>query len=166
METLANNRLQPCLFDRLCDDEPEKTVESRSQRIISLARFKEGVLRDLSWLFNSSSHVSGELIGADERVRTSVVNFGVRDLSGLVSDSVDLESYRLQVRDALLAFEPRLNRNKLELKLSRGGGDGSAENRLGTLRFEISGELWARPMPERFYARTDLDLETGQCVVF
>jgi type VI secretion system protein ImpF len=46
------DRLQPCLLDRLTDDQPEKHEESRTQRIVSLQRYKAGVLRDLEWLFN------------------------------------------------------------------------------------------------------------------
>jgi type VI secretion system protein ImpF len=31
--------------------------------------------------------------------------------------------------------------------------------------FEIEGELWAQPMPDRLYVKTKFDLETGQCEV-
>jgi len=47
-------KLQPCLLDRLTDDEPRKQEESRSQRVISHQKYRRGVLRDLEWLFNSS----------------------------------------------------------------------------------------------------------------
>ena len=30
------------------------------------------------------------------------------------------------------------------------------------LVIEIRGELWARPMPEEFLLRTEIDLETGE----
>jgi type VI secretion system protein ImpF len=163
MELQANNRLQPCLLHRLTDDDPSSRVESRSERVVSLSRYKESVLRDLRWLFNSSAHIQGDPIHDDPLIKTSVLNFGVRDLSGLVSDSIDLEQYRRQIIESLLAFEPRLNRHKLEVKFVDFDGAGSSTHRAGTLRFEVSGELFARPMPERFLARTEIDLETGEC---
>ena len=48
-------RLQPCLLDRLTDDEPKNSEESRTQRVVSLSRYKKGVLRDMEWLLNSSA---------------------------------------------------------------------------------------------------------------
>ena len=40
-------KLQPCLLDRLTDDEPQKGEESRMQRVISAQRYRRGVLSDL-----------------------------------------------------------------------------------------------------------------------
>jgi len=51
-ELTAIEKLQPCLLDRLTDDEPGKKEESRAQRVVSLQRYRRGVLRDLEWLFN------------------------------------------------------------------------------------------------------------------
>ena len=47
MAETAIEKLQPCLLDRLTDDEPGKKEESRSQRVISHQKYKRGVLRDL-----------------------------------------------------------------------------------------------------------------------
>jgi type VI secretion system protein ImpF len=30
------------------------------------------------------------------------------------------------------------------------------------LTFEIEGELWAQPIPQKMYLRTELDLDTGK----
>jgi predicted component of type VI protein secretion system len=57
------DRLQPRLLDRLTDDDPVKSEESRNQRIISLQRYKAGVLRDLDWLFNAIGHSPDERAG-------------------------------------------------------------------------------------------------------
>ena len=40
-ELTQQERLQPCLLDRLTDDAPEKTQESRDQRVVSLRRLRE-----------------------------------------------------------------------------------------------------------------------------
>src|SRR5207302_11125386 len=98
------DRLQPCLLDRLTDDEPGKKEESRSQRIISLQRYKMGVLRDLDWLFNSIGHFLDERVGdvtlADyEEAYRSVINFGIRQFYGGLAP--DFEEVKKQLFDAL-----------------------------------------------------------------
>ena len=59
-ELVAIERLQPCLLDRLTDDQSSVDVESRTQRVVSTARYKEGVLRDLRWIFNTQRHRENE----------------------------------------------------------------------------------------------------------
>ena len=48
------DRLQPALLDRLRDDDPDNPHEAPDMRVMSRARLREVVLRDLSWLFNSN----------------------------------------------------------------------------------------------------------------
>jgi len=163
MEQQANNRLQPCLLQRLTDDDPKNRNETRSDRVVSLSKYKESVLRDLTWLFNTSAHIEGEPIHDHTDVRSSVINFGIRDLAGYVTDSLDLDAYRRQLIEALLAFEPRLNRHKLDVQFISDRDAGYSRGRKGTLRFEITGELYAYPVPERFLARSQIDMETGRC---
>ena len=59
-ELAVIEKLQPCLLDRLTDDEPQNQQESRTQRVISLQRYRQDVLRDLLWLFNASAHLPEE----------------------------------------------------------------------------------------------------------
>ena len=49
-------KLQPCLLDRLTDDEPGNQKESRLQRVVSPQKYRAGVLRDVEWLFNSRAY--------------------------------------------------------------------------------------------------------------
>jgi type VI secretion system protein ImpF len=151
------DRLQPCLLDRLTDDDPDKREENRNQRIISLQRYKAGVLRDLDWLFNAFGHSpderAGDLTLADyEEVCRSVVNFGIRQLYGRLAP--DVEEIERQLFDALTFFEPRINRHTLKVK---------ARIERHLLSFDITGELWVYPIPERLFIRTELDLESSQC---
>ena len=53
-ELTPQERLQPALLDRLTDDNPESQVEPREMRVMSRNRMREAVLRDLSWLFNTT----------------------------------------------------------------------------------------------------------------
>ena len=59
-ELIVVEKLQPCLLDRLTDDDPKNSLESRDRRVISLQRYRQGVLRDLQWLFNASAHLRQE----------------------------------------------------------------------------------------------------------
>src|ERR1051325_11799347 len=104
-------KLQPCLLDRLTDDYPQNTQETRSHRVVPLSRYKRGVLRDLEWLLNASAHLPGEggnrwrLEDFPEAER-SVLNFGTRQLSGLFAP--DMHELERHLSDALQLFEPRI----------------------------------------------------------
>jgi type VI secretion system protein ImpF len=153
------DRLQPCLLDRLTDDEPGKRDESRNQRIISLQRYKAGVLRDLEWLFNSIGHFpeepTGESVFGDyEEAFRSVVNFGIRQLYGRLAP--DVEEIEKQLFDALIVFEPRINRRTLRVKVT-------IERNL--ISIELTGELWVNPLPEKLFIKTEIDLESSECTV-
>ena len=54
-ELTKKERLQPSLLDRLTDDEPDARQESRDKRVLSPARLRECVRRDLTWLFNTTN---------------------------------------------------------------------------------------------------------------
>jgi type VI secretion system protein ImpF len=153
------DRLQPCLLDRLTDDEPGKREESRNQRIISLQRYKAGVLRDLEWLFNSVGHYSEERAGEAtfgyyEEVFRSVVNFGIRQLYGRLAP--DVGEMERQLTDALIVFEPRINRRTLRVNV------GIERN---IISIELTGELWVNPLPEKLFIKTEIDLESSDCSV-
>lgn len=152
-------KLQPCLLDRLTDDEPDQTGESRNQRVISLTRYKRGVLRDIEWLLNASAHLPEEgrdrfrLSDFPEAYR-SVLNFGSRHLCGLIAP--DMEGLERELTDAIRLFEPRIIRRTVQVK---------ATKIRHVINIEIHGELWANPVPEQLFLRTKVDLETGQCVL-
>lgn len=154
-DAIPLERLQPCLLDRLTDDEPNKSEESRNQRIISIQRYKRGVIRDLEWLFNASAHLPWEKI-QDRTLEDfpeafkSVINYGIRHLCGMLAPNMeDLERAMIQ---ALHVFEPRILRNSVKIKASL---------ELQVVTFELQGEIWANPVPEELFIRTKVDLEGG-----
>lgn len=156
MDDLAPiERLQPCLLDRLTDDEPEKKEESRSQRVISVQKYRKGVLRDIAWLFNTSAHLPVEgkrnfRIGDFPDAANSVINYGTRQLFGLTAP--DMEGLEQELRRAIQTFEPRILSQSFSVKASM-------ERQL--VIFEISGELWANPLPEKLFIKTKIDIEAG-----
>lgn len=156
-DLISTERLQPCLLDRLTDSTPNQKEEGRSERVVSMGRYRAGVLRDLMWLMNSNSHLPEEGLEEFPEVVKSVLNFGTRNLCGMLSTSIDIRNFEGQLEDAICFYEPRINRKTLSIK--------EVENPWKTekslLSFEIRGELWAYPMPEQLFIETKLDLETG-----
>jgi len=158
-ELNRDQRFLPCLLDRLRDDDPKNSEESRNQRVLSLQRYKEGVLRDLQWLFNAGAHLPVEgkkelrLADYPEAMR-SVINFGTRQLCGLIAP--DMEALESELSEALTVFEPRIMRHTVMIKASQ-------DRHL--VAFELRAELWAEPIPEQLLLKTTIDLETGQCTL-
>jgi type VI secretion system protein ImpF len=157
-ELTTVERLQPSLIDRLTDDEPEKQTETRERRVMTMPQLRQAVLRDLNWLLNASSRPLGDEIHKMPNAGSSVVNFGMPDLTGMSSSGVALSDVERMVTKAIRAFEPRIMRAGMEVKAVTGG---SADDH-NVLSLEISGDLWARPLPESLYIRTEVDLETGR----
>jgi len=152
-------RLQPCLLDRLTDDEPEKQTESSSQRVVSHQKYRRGVLRDLEWLFNTSAYHSLEGQEAFQlkdypQAYRSVINYGTRQLCGLTG--LDLDRLQEELGEAIRVFEPRISPRSLTIHTNK-------ERNLVT--FEVEGEMWANPLPEHLHVKTSVDLETGQCLL-
>jgi type VI secretion system protein ImpF len=150
-------KLQPCLLDRLTDDDPKNQQEGRAQRVISIQRYRQGVLRDLEWLFGASAHLPQEgdstlrLNDYPEALR-SVINFGTRHLFGVMT--LDMRELQRQLTEALYIFEPRILPDTLRVR-SRMSGH--------LVSLDVEGELWAAPLPEHLHIKTTLDIESGYC---
>jgi type VI secretion system protein ImpF len=149
-------RVHPCLLDRLTDDEPASREEGRAQRVVSVQRYRAGVLRDLAWLFSTSAHLPVEgtrrefRIGDFPEVERSVLNYGIRHLFGLAAP--DMRALEDSLYNAICVFEPRIIRDTLSVRATM-------ENQL--VSFEIKGDLWANPIPEKLYIKTRIDIEEG-----
>src|SRR5258706_10322514 len=88
-EQLApQDRLQPVLLDRLTDDEPDKKLELREERVLSKSRMRQAVLRDLAWLFNTTQLEAELGFTSPPYPRRPVLNFGFPPLSGRLSSSL------------------------------------------------------------------------------
>ena len=150
-------RLQPSLLDRLTDDAPDEQQESREQRVLSLRRLRESVLRDLGWLFNTVNLGATQQLTDVPLAEQSVINYGMPDLTGMTAAGIDLQGIERQLRAAIWNFEPRILRNSVNVKVHV---DAEKMNH-NAMVFEIQGELWAQPVPVQLFLKTELDLETG-----
>jgi len=151
-------RLQPALLDRLCDDEPDKTVESRDHRILNRSQLREAVLRDLAWLFNATRPGDRDGFAAFPQAAHSVLTFGMPVLAGETASTLDPVALETSVRDAILEFEPRIDRSSLEVEVILAEEWMHQHNVIG---IQIRGLLWAQPTPLELLLRTEVDLETG-----
>jgi len=156
-ELLNQERLQPSLLDRLTDNEPGRTVESRDQRVLSMARLRESVLRDVAWLFSTVNMEATTPLDDYPEVARSVVNYGVSDLTGTHVVGRDLGQLERDLATAINRFEPRILAESLKVGVD---AEGVGETRRA-LSFTITGQLWAQPVPQSLYLKTELDLETG-----
>ena len=160
-ELTPSERLQPSLLDRLTDDEPEQSVESRDRRVLSLDKIRACVLRDLQWLLNASNMDQVKDLEEYPQVQNSVLNYGIPDLTGLTASGIQVSELERRIRDSIWRFEPRILRHTLRVT-ARLYGNLSNNN---ALVFEIAGEMWAQPLPLQLYMRTEVDLDTGNVLV-
>jgi type VI secretion system protein ImpF len=159
-ELSQQERLQPSLLDRLRDDEPGKKIESRDKRVLTPRKLRECVKRDLTWLLNTGNLSEVEDLSDMPLVAKSVLNYGLPELTGITASGADVTAIERQLRQAILDYEPRILKNTLRVKVVT-----SEEMSHNALAFEIYCDVWADPVPERLYLKTEVDLETGDFTV-
>jgi type VI secretion system protein ImpF len=153
-------RLQPSLLDRLTDDEPDKTTEAGSRRIIDVNRLRQIILRDLAWLLNTSNLETERDLENHPHTARSVLNYGIVDISGTHATMDRAVQIRQSIRDAIEIFEPRILPESLNVTMHQEKiGSGAV------ISFEIRGELWAEPVPVDLYLKTALDVTTGEVTI-
>jgi type VI secretion system protein ImpF len=189
-EPIPPELLQPCLLDRLTDDDPARSEESRRERVISYKKYREGVLRDLEWLLNTEGFLRPQALGYLRQAQRrpvdqediegaidlrnypfayrSVLNFGLKQFWGLTEREKD--HLQDELADAIQIFEPRILPGTLKLELLNPNEQpGNKHNRdhldSNLVTLVIAGELWANPLPEQLNLKTTVDLEVGQCLI-
>jgi type VI secretion system protein ImpF len=153
----SRDAIQPALLDRLTDDDPSQRAETREHRVFTKIQLRAAVLRDLAWLFNSTSGAA--VLGLDRYplAAQSTLNYGLPAFSGKPVSSVDLPRLDAALKEALLRFEPRILPHSLSV---RSVGDSIGQHNV--VSFQIVGELWAHPYPVELLLKTDVDLESGK----
>jgi type VI secretion system protein ImpF len=159
VEVGARDTLQPALLDRLTDHDPTRKVEGREERVISRTQLRAFVLRDLSWLFNTTNLTGAIDVAGNPLLAESTLNYGLTPLSGKLISSLDVSELERFFKEAIVRFEPRILPHTLVV---RAVAPGDAETHHNVLSLEISGELWAQPYPLALLLKTDVDLESGE----
>jgi type VI secretion system protein ImpF len=156
-ELSQKERLQLSLLDRLSDDEPDKLSESRDKRVISVSRLKQLVQRDLAWLLNCVAASANFNLNDYPEVAKSAFNYGIIDLSGFTSMSLSSKHIERELTKCIKNYEPRIIPRTLKIKIALAKNEMSSN----TLSFEISGDLWAQPLPLQLFLKTEVDIENG-----
>jgi type VI secretion system protein ImpF len=160
-ELNPRERLQPFLFDRLMDDTPGASKESREKNVMSTQQLKAALLRDLGDLLNTAAPVSSEGITEFPNIAASVLNYGVPDLTGLTASAVTGASLERDILHAIQLFEPRLEKKSVNVRVLA-DQEGAHPN---AIVLEIRGQVIANSLPEMLYIKSELDLESGQLAV-
>ncbi len=160
-ELTPQEKLQPSLLDRLTDEEPHTKVESRDKRVLSLNKLRESVIRDLGWLLNTGHLEAVVDLDAYPEVKSSTLNYGMTDLTGIPASGVDVREVESMIRESIRIYEPRVLPESLKVSVHLD------RNRMShnALTFRIEGELWSQPIPVRLYLKTEVDLEDGTYTV-
>jgi type VI secretion system protein ImpF len=167
----SQERLQPSLLDRLTDDAPTSQKESLDARVLSRQQLRAAVLRDLSWLFNTTCEEPDGSTDDVERLamwraadeaRRSVANFGIPALSGATLASMDLPTLQEALRLSILRFEPRIDAATLAVEINN---ERSTGRQITSLRMVIRGQMWNQPVPLELLLSADVDVDTGQAAV-
>lgn len=151
-----DERLQPSLLDRLTDDAPGETTESRDARVIDIRRLRKILQRDLAWLLNTNNN---ENIIDRQRYPNafrSVLNYGVSPVAGGSSNIKRAERVRKAIIEAVREFEPRLRAESLDVRLRE-----EEHASPMSIFFDIHGDMWAQPLPMELYLRSEVDVMTG-----
>ena len=128
------------------------------QSIGTLDKITDCVKRDLTWLFNCNNMCEDALLKESyAEIETSVLNYGLPDLTGKTSSSIDVIELEESVKQTILRFEPRIIPKTLQVELHQ---DEESMNH-NTLIIEISGDVWTDPVPVHLHLRTQIDLESG-----
>ncbi len=158
-ELTPQERLQPALLDRLTDDEPDKKLEPRESRVITKNKMRQAVLRDLAWLFNTTKFGSDIDFTGFPYAERSVINFGLPALAGETATTLDVIGLESAIKQAIIDFEPRIIASTLRVEALVSDAQMDHHN---VVSVQISGNLWAQPIPLELLLRTEVDLETGQ----
>ncbi len=144
--------------------EQRRRFETREQRVMSLERLKQSVLRDLSWLLNTEYLEAAYALDGYPEVRASVLNYGIPSIVGLTLTDLDdpmRGGLAKTLRDAIIRFEPRLDPDSVVVRTH--ADKEQLDGRI--LTFEIEAELIAEPAPLRLLLTSVVDLENGHATL-
>ena len=153
------DRYLPCVFTRLCDDEPQSRTD-HLPRLISLEKVKQEVRQNIERILNSRSRPSEDELRNDPEIFRSLLGFGLTDFCGMTSSKDNVEHIALSIREQLVCFEPRLDAESIRVSCIN---EVSEQNRIASnaLALEITASYAIEELKDEFICISYLDLETG-----
>ncbi|TWT08708.1 type VI secretion system baseplate subunit TssE [Reyranella sp. CPCC 100927] len=145
-------RAQLSVLDRLIDERPDDQRERAMTAAQTMTRLREAVRRDLEILLNTRERCRGwpSVFG---EIDSSVVAYGLPDLSALSLDGEWRSMLCKRVTEAIRRFEPRLISVRVQFDTRGDGLERSA-------RLRIEAMMHADPAPEPVTFDTHIDSAT------
>lgn len=161
---VESDRFWPSLYDRL----RSRDAEGIDDYFVDGSQLRKVVKRDLEVLLNATSLESTSDLSGHPRVRGSVLNYGLPDLTGKIVSGLSAWEIQESLKSALLNYEPRIVSESVAVTVNA-SGDGVASARAYDpekgLTLTISGTILGTPMPESVFIQTRWDIETNELSV-
>jgi type VI secretion system protein ImpF len=122
---------------------------------------RRDVMRNIEWLLNTEAPVRLARREIPPQVQNSVLCFGIEPYSGRTQSSLSGADIAWSIRQRIIAFEPRIDRHSLEVHVSEPDG----QQRFNKMRFTVSGQLRADPLPIEFVVQAEIDPDNGEARV-
>lgn len=132
---------------------PEPTSSERPVR-----EPREAILRDLTWLLNTTCLGESRDLSRWRNVQRSVLNFGIPELSGRTLSGVDCAQIERRIKKVIETFEPRLQRGTIvvEAVIDRAAFHPRA------LQLSVQAQCIESLHNEWIHLTLHVDLETGR----
>ena len=172
-----NERLNPSLFDKLVADLDMPGLRDDSGNVSELSRetmkhysvpklerfnetaLRETVKRDLAWLLNTTNMATGTDLDPYPEIKSSVLNFGVADLTGKAYSYRVVQQRAKDIAAAVKAFEPRIDPKSLHVEPME---DREREN---SITYTIHGDITAAVQAIPIAFKTDVKADTSSVTV-
>ena len=140
----------------LRDEDGARIITGRrgmTRQPVSEAVLRSEVSRNLSALLNTVHMEATEDMALTPNVRRSILNFGIPDLSSYTIDEGRVDDLAQMIREAVVAFEPRIVAETIETERDRNVDDELS------VRFLVRGDLRSEPLnlPVEFIAEMERD---------
>jgi len=129
-----------------------------NRRSLSDSALRALLAEDLSNLLNTVDLESAapELVSGLDRVRKSIVNYGLPDISNRVVGEVRLREIQSELRETLIRYEPRLLKHTMVVKQDEAGSSDQQ------IRFVVTADMRADPVPTSVEFITEVEFDTGE----
>ena len=154
-------RYLPSLFDRLRDNDPRHQHERHDAYMPSAASMQRLIQRDLALLLSTCNLGAAIDASRHPHASRSTVNYGLAPLPGTLRASHSPAAIEKLVRDAIVAFEPRLIPESLSVRVLPPKGRGA----YNVIHLEIKALMHWSPYPLEFLARSLYDLESSHASI-
>lgn len=121
---------------------------------------REQLAIDLASLLNTVNLASAQDLKSYDRVRRSILNFGLPDLTAISADSESAEAVAAGIRQALLAYEPRLVPGTVRIHPKQ-----SPDDAAGVIRLHVAAEMYSSPANVAVEFLAEIDADTGKAHV-